>query len=158
MEYFLVEKEIGFDMGHRVPQHKSKCRNPHGHRYKVVAVIEGPLVDSAGASDEGMVMDFSDIKKVMTEKIHDVYDHGFMIWDKDKELEWFFFPHEGGEESVRCGWNLHKVPFVPTAENLAKHFYEILVNNLHSPGARVHSVKVWETPTSVATYPSRAYR
>ena len=74
----LITKEIGIDMGHRVPNHKSKCRNPHGHRYTLEVTITAPLIDTDGASDEGMIFDFGDIKKHMMEKIHDVLDHGFM--------------------------------------------------------------------------------
>lgn len=156
MKKFTVEKEIQFDMGHRVPNHKSKCRNPHGHRYRVVACVEGPLVTEEGVSDQGMVMDFSDIKDTLTTRIHDVYDHGFMIYEGDKELEWFLFPGVAGlDEKARNDWNVHKVPFIPTAENLAWHFYEIMAGALddETSDVKVRWVKVWETPTSVATYP-----
>lgn len=154
---FTVTKEVEFDMGHRVPNHKSKCRNPHGHRYRVKATIEGPLVTTEGSSDQGMVMDFGDIKSAMTTYIHDVYDHGFMIYEGDKELEWFFFPGSDAEETARQGWSVHKVPFIPTAENLAAFFYEILQTKLNDArnDVRVRYVEVYETPTSVALFPVR---
>src|SRR3989304_1419800 len=139
---YTVSKEIEFDAGHRVPNHKSKCHNPHGHRYKVQAVVEGPLGEETGSSDEGMVVDFSDLKALLTE-IHDVVDHGFIIYDGDNEL-W--------NRLNGSGWKLIDVPFVPTAENIARWCYEYVTYRLNWPGCSLVRVNVWETPTSVATY------
>jgi len=50
----IVEKEIGIDYGHRVPNHESKCFSPHGHRGRVIAVIEGDLIEEEGDSQQGM--------------------------------------------------------------------------------------------------------
>ena len=40
-----LTRRIGIDMGHRVPDHGSKCRNPHGHRYEILATCEGPVIN-----------------------------------------------------------------------------------------------------------------
>ena len=61
--------------GHRVPNHKSKCKHLHGHRYRFEAEIEGDVVDVEGVSEEGMLMDFSDVKSILMEHVHDVIDH-----------------------------------------------------------------------------------
>lgn len=53
-----VSKDVQFDAGHRVPSHASKCRNPHGHRYRVVAYCVGDVVEDGGSADDGMVVDF----------------------------------------------------------------------------------------------------
>ena len=56
-----IRRYVETDTGHRVPNHKSKCRHMHGHRYRFEAEIEGDVVDVSGVSEEGMLMDFSDI-------------------------------------------------------------------------------------------------
>lgn len=139
---YTVAKEVEFDAGHRVPNHKSKCKNPHGHRYKLQAVVEGPLGDEAGESDEGMVVDFSDLKAILTD-IHDVFDHGFIIYSGDNEL-W--------KRLNGAGWKLINVAFVPTAENLARWCYDYVAFHLDWPDCKLVRVNLWETPTSVATY------
>ena len=73
---YTISKEIQFDAGHRVPLHTSKCKNPHGHRYRVVAFLEGELITSG--PETGMVRDFSHVKQALTEFVHDVFDHGFV--------------------------------------------------------------------------------
>lgn len=137
---FEISKEIEFDAGHRVPLHASKCKNPHGHRYRVVAYIEGELITEGPES--GMVRDFSVVKQLLTERVHDVYDHGFIIHEDDTTMR-HAFAH--GDED----WKVIIVPFIPTAECLAKAIYEDLkVSGL--PNLR--KIEVWETPTSCARY------
>jgi len=154
-ELFTVTKDVEFDMGHRVPNHKSKCRNPHGHRYKVAVTIEGTL--QREGSSEGMVEDFGDLKQVMMEKIHDPLDHGFMVYRDDFQLVAAFIhdeTEEGDEESQlypKHDWKVIVVDFVPTAENLARWCYDRLRE--HYP-LTIRFVEVWETPTSKATYPT----
>jgi len=145
LNQFLVEKEIEFDAGHRVPSHKGKCRNPHGHRYRVVVGVVGDL-HAAGGSDEGMVIDFGDIKEAMTKYIHDVHDHGFIMYGGDDAMRVGFYEASFFDEP---DFKIIQVPFVPTAENLAKHFWEIMTSAIHG----VAYVKVYETPTSMAVYP-----
>lgn len=141
----IISKQIELDMGHRVPNHKSKCKNLHGHRYKIEGGVEGIVNTTSGESDEGMVIDFSDLKDIMTTNIHDVYDHGFMMYEKDIFSDYFFKLQQQGQ-------NIHFVPFIPTAENLAKHWYELIEEPLRGKNMSLKYLKVWETPTSTAEY------
>ena len=59
-----IGKVIQWDMGHRVLNHRSICKGLHGHRYKAEICVEGKLIEKSGVSEEGMVIDFSDIKKI----------------------------------------------------------------------------------------------
>ena len=144
-----IVKIIQWDMGHRVVNHRSICKGIHGHRYKAEICVSGNLVSECGSSEEGMVVDFADIKKIATDFIHDKLDHAFMVWDKDEELIDFF-----------NNSNEHKpviVPFTPTAENVASYvFHEIQdkFNDVYDTGLKLHSIKLWETPTSYALYES----
>ena len=142
-----VVKIIQWDMGHRVMNHRSICKGLHGHRYKAEISIKGNLVDVDGASEEGMVIDFSDIKKLALSLVHSKLDHAFMVWNKDEEMISFFNSSDGHKAVI--------VPFTPTVENVAKYIFDTLspkiVDN-YDNGVYLSSVKVWETPTSFAIY------
>jgi len=142
-----VVKIIQWDMGHRVMNHRSICKGIHGHRYRAEISIKGDLVNVKGASEEGMVIDFSDIKKLALSLIHSKLDHAFMVWDKDDELIDFFNSSKGHKPVF--------VPFTPTVENVAKYIFDVLSPKIiddHGNGIHLSSVKVWETPTSFAIY------
>lgn len=147
-----ISKQIEWDMGHRITNHKSKCRNVHGHRYKAQICIEGNIVNTKNAPDEGMVLDFSDLKKLATKFIHNVLDHGFMVWDKDKMLIEFFKKNSDQKYIA--------VPFVPTAEKISEWIFIQLVNHVkdkYGTGIKLYSVKLWETPTSFVEYTQSDY-
>ena len=62
----IIRRYVETDTGHRVPNHKSKCKHLHGHRYRFEAEIAGDVVQEKGVSDEGMLMDFSDVSQILT--------------------------------------------------------------------------------------------
>lgn len=137
-------------MGHSVTNHKSKCRGIHGHDYKIIATVDGELIKTPGDSSEGMVIDFGDLKKAMIEIIDRYYDHGFVLYEKD--------PRASFLQQATDLWSFekerfHLVPFIPTAENLAKHWFELLRKELF---LKYHiwlvKLEVFETPTSSAIY------
>jgi 6-pyruvoyltetrahydropterin/6-carboxytetrahydropterin synthase len=141
-----ISKEVEFDAGHRVPTHGSKCRNPHGHRYRVRVTCVGPIVDDPGAFDDGMLVDFGDLKRLLVEHVHDPFDHAMIVAWNDAELRGALAGH---------GWAVAVFPYVPTAENLARYVYETLaplVDVRFRDGLRLVEVAVWETPTSVAYF------
>jgi len=142
-----IVKIIQWDMGHRVMNHRSVCKGLHGHRYKAEICVEGDIVSESGASEEGMVVDFSDIKKIANSFIQEKLDHAFMVWEKDTELLDFFEKSEGHKPVI--------VSFTSTAENVAAYIFNELdgqFNDAFGTGLRLHSVKLWETPTSCAIY------
>jgi 6-pyruvoyltetrahydropterin/6-carboxytetrahydropterin synthase len=153
---FYVSKEVEFDAGHRVPNHSSKCRNPHGHRYKVRATITGSLVTTPGASDEGMLADFGDLKTILTEKIHDVLDHGFIVYAQDDQMATMLGVMEDGKilmpEFWRYDFKTIVFPYIPTAENLAAWSWQQIVRDISNMGFELVQLDVWETPTSIASY------
>jgi 6-pyruvoyltetrahydropterin/6-carboxytetrahydropterin synthase len=141
----IVTKEIEIDMGHRVPNHKSKCRNPHGHRYTIEVAVDDKVIDTKGTSDEGMVIDFSDLKEIMMKEIDGNFDHGFVVYKDDVYMNFW-------ELMFKDGLKIITVDFIPTAENLATCWFEMLQPKLANRGIKLHHVKVWETPTSTATF------
>lgn len=120
----------------------------HGHRYRFEAEIEGDVVTQQGVSEEGMLMDFSDISAILTEHIHDVVDHAFVVYSGD-ELALNAVKHMGdGHRTV-------VVDFIPTAENLARWAFEQiqpLISTAYGNRLRLVAMHVRETPKSLATW------
>ena len=122
---FEVTVDDTFAAGHYLRDYKGKCENPHGHNYKVRVTLTGPTLDKAG-----LLLDFKDLKNVMKHVI-DRLDHQML-----NEVE----------------------PFIvlnPSAENLAKYFYDQTNGRLKtvtSGRVVVKDVTIWETDTTTARY------
>ena len=143
-----IRRWVETDTGHRVPNHKSKCRHMHGHRYRWEAELEGDVVTQGGVSDEGMLMDFSDVSAILNEYIHDVVDHAFIVYERDKEAL-VALSHMGDEHRTLI------VPFIPTAENLAKWAFEKVephISSTYGNSLKLHAFHVRETPKSWASW------
>ena len=143
-----VRRWVETDTGHRIPNHKSKCKHMHGHRYRWEAVVEGDVVTEVGVTESGMVIDFSSLSKILMEHIHDIVDHAFIVFEED---------HQAREALEFLGEN-HRtlvVPFVPTAENLAKWAFEQVQPHIVSEyenELRLVEFHVRETPKSWASW------
>lgn len=123
---FEVTVEETFAAGHALRNYHGKCEHVHGHNYKIRATLEGERLDVAG-----LLIDFHEVKRVLSEIIERV-DHRF----------------------------LNDIPpfdtLNPSAENMARWFYEELAKGLtealRTTGARLVEVRIWETDTSIAAY------
>ena len=139
-----ITRKYEWDMGHRVPQHKSKCRNVHGHRYVGEFTLEGGIV-KGNSSDDGMVMDFGDIKGILSNFIDTKLDHGYMGQTGIDKTVLNFLEGQGYK-------NL-PVSFTPTAENIAQFLLDELgplFKDTYGTGLKLVKVRLWETPNSVA--------
>ena len=171
---FRIRRQIGIDAGHRIRLHGSKCRHLHGHRYTIEAVCEAEQLAATG-EQAGMVLDFAFLKDEMMREIDSPCDHGFIAELADIDLLAMFAPAGMGgaefaqqlEAGVRdCGFanpqataldtKLYVIAVPPTAENLARHWYERLGPRVaaRSDGrARLVRLVVWETPNCAAEWP-----
>ena len=143
-----IRRWVETDTGHRVPNHKSKCMHLHGHRYRWEAEVEGDVVTESGVSDEGMLMDFSDVSRILTEHVHDVVDHAFVVFEDDAVARAAIAQMEDGHRTV-------VVPFIPTAENLAKWAFEQVephIRSAYGNRLRLAAFHVRETPKSCACW------
>lgn len=147
MSRTLISKEVEFDAGHRVPNHASKCRNPHGHRYRVRVTLDGKVVTDDTSPEFGMVADFGFLKDLLMREVHDPFDHSMIVHYEDVELRKALDGHD---------WKVVHFPYVPTAENLARFIAERLDYHLTDRPFELAEVAVWETPTSVAYWRSDA--
>ena len=143
-----IRRWIETDTGHRVPNHKSKCKHLHGHRYRFEAEIEGDVVEEPGVSDEGMLIDFSDVSTILTKYIHDVIDHAFIVYENDMEAI-------SAIEMMKEGHRTVIVEFIPTAENLAKWAFEQVkphIRTCYGNQLKLVAMHVRETPNSSASW------
>ena len=130
---FQVTREIHFCYGHRLLQYEGKCRHLHGHNGKAVITLEAPSLDGLG-----MVVDFSQIKRVVSGWIDANLDHRMLLHKDDPILP----------ELRRQGEPLFLLDVNPTAENIAKLIYDHAI----AQGFPVTQVALWETHDSFAVY------
>lgn len=141
----LITKIIERDMGHRLLDHRSKCANVHGHRYKAEISLEWDITYQPWESSNGMIVDFSDIKNIAKDFIDNTLDHSYMFQDWD--MVWKLI----AEEWLKC----IQVEFPPTAENIAIYLYEklqTLYEQKFGERVRLYAIKLWETPNGYVTY------
>ncbi len=167
---YTITRQIGIDAGHRVTTHGSKCKNLHGHRYKIEATCSAGDLISSG-EQEGMVLDFGFLKQAMMETIDDPYDHGMILWIDDPWLYEIFLPSadEMLKKTIAESMSTVEVAYfakstmgklaivanIPTAENLAELWFNLLVPRvvvLSEGAAALTKIRVWETPNCYADY------
>lgn len=117
-----ITRRFSFDAAHYLPGHEGKCQNLHGHTY-ILEVTVGRESLIEGGSSEGMVIDFSDLKSIVNKLVVDPLDHQCL-----NEL----------------------LPYRPTAENMANHFFEVLESVLKGFDVDLVRVRLWESADSYA--------
>ncbi len=130
-----IAKEFHWEMGHRLPFHKGKCINLHGHSYKAIVEVEGT------PDKNGLVIDFYDLKNIVNPIIEKM-DHAFMVYEKDKALI---------KTLKTIKTKKIMVPFQSTVENICRYLLEETGDALDS-FSNIYSVTVtvYETPDSYA--------
>lgn len=136
---YYLKTRASFDSAHFLAGYEGKCANIHGHRWVIEAAFNGENLSDAGTK-RGMLIDFGDIKHEVRELARR-FDHS-LIYEKNslKAVTLTALKDEG--------FLLIEMPFRPTAENFAEHFY----NLLRVKGLPVKSVAVYETPENCAIY------
>ena len=130
---FSVSREINFCYGHRLLNYPGKCRHLHGHNGRLVITLAASDLDQ-----RGMVLDFSEIKRLLSGWIDDHLDHRMILNRADPAVPVL----EG------LGEPLYLMDVNPTAENIAKLIFEVAVQH----GFPMLEVRLWETPGCCATY------
>jgi 6-pyruvoyltetrahydropterin/6-carboxytetrahydropterin synthase len=130
---FRVTVQIHFCYGHRLLDYDGACAHPHGHNGLVEIELESDELDS-----RGMVVDFGDVKRDVKGWIDERLDHQMLLRKDDPLVGWL---EEHGEPRYLMDDN-------PTAENIAREIFR----HVEGKGFPVSAVRLWETPTSFATY------
>jgi 6-pyruvoyltetrahydropterin/6-carboxytetrahydropterin synthase len=133
---FRVTRQIDFCYGHRLLNYEGKCRHLHGHNGRAVITIEAATLD-----ERGMVLDFSDIKRVVSAWIDENLDHRMILHRDDPAVPLL----------KKLGEPLHLIDANPTAENIARLIYDFTA----SQGFPIVESVLWETHNCFATYRGR---
>lgn len=144
MSKIRITKQFNFETGHALYGYDGKCKNVHGHSYKLsVTVIGEPITDTENVKF-GMVIDFGDLKKIVKEEVVDLFDHA-TVFNKNT-------PHlELAKELQDRGHHVILVDYQPTSENMVIDFAAKISARLpHS--IQLHSLKLQETETSFAEW------
>lgn len=119
----ILTKIFKFDAAHNLTKYHGKCEKLHGHTYKLVVSISG-IPDN-----EGMVMDFVELKKLVNEEVIKVLDHSY----------------------------LNDIIPNPTAENIAIWIWDKLFDKINNIDRTLYQIEVWETEDSGVLYRGEAY-
>ena len=144
MHNIRITKQFSFETGHALYGYDGKCRNVHGHSYKLSVTVIGQPITDTNHVKLGMVIDFGDLKKIVKSQIVDVFDHATIL-NKNS-------PHADLAEKIReHSPKVILVDYQPTTEmmiiDFAKRIKQHLPNNI-----KLHSLKLQETTTSYAEW------
>lgn len=144
MSNIRITKQFNFETGHALYGYDGKCKNVHGHSYKLsVTVIGTPITDTTHVKF-GMVIDFGDLKKIVNREIVDVFDHA-TVFNKNT-------PHvELARELSERGMDVLLVDYQPTSEMMVIDF-AAKISALLPDNIKLHSLKLQETETSYAEW------
>ncbi|MBZ0199301.1 MAG: 6-carboxytetrahydropterin synthase QueD [Ignavibacteriaceae bacterium] len=124
-----IAKEFNWDMGHRLPEHFGKCKNIHGHSYRMFVELEGAVQPS------GMVMDYYDLKKIVR-PIVETLDHAFMVYSGDTEIIEFLKKMDSKHVVVN---------FQSTVENICLYILNEIKKSGLPTNIKTIRVRVFET-------------
>ncbi|RCW93672.1 6-pyruvoyl trahydropterin synthase family protein [Winogradskyella arenosi] len=144
MSKIRITKQFSFETGHALYGYDGKCKNVHGHSYRLyVTVIGSPISDSSNVK-YGMVIDFGDLKKIVKEDIVDVFDHA-TVFNKNT-------PHvELAKELADRDHNVLLVDYQPTSEMMVIDFADKIKKRLPDD-IKLHSLRLSETASSYAEW------
>lgn len=144
MSNIRITKQFNFETGHALYGYDGKCKNVHGHSYKLsVTVIGSPITDSSNVK-YGMVIDFSDLKKIVKEEVVDRFDHATVFNAQTPHIEL-------AKELQDRGHHVILVNYQPTSENMVIDFATRISSRLPN-GIQLHSLRLQETETSYAEW------
>ena len=144
MSNIRITKQFSFETGHALYGYDGKCRNVHGHSYRLSVTVIGTPISDKNNVKFGMVIDFTDLKRIVKEDIVDVFDHA-TVFNKNT-------PHvELAKELSDRGHNVLLVDYQPTSEMMVVDFAEKIKIRLPK-NIKLHSLRLQETATSYAEW------
>ena len=144
MSKIRITKQFSFETGHALYGYDGKCKNVHGHSYKLSVTVIGTPISDTNNVKFGMVIDFSDLKKIVREEIVDVFDHATVFNQNTPHVEL-------AQELKNRGHHVILVDYQPTSENMVIDFSNKIKARLPK-GIILHSLKLQETESSFAEW------
>lgn len=142
MQTVRITKEFRFESAHALVGYDGKCKHIHGHSYILYVTVKGSPIENNTSPKDGMLMDFTDLKKTVNELIINIYDHS-LIMCREYPLSMEIANQYG---------NVINVPFRPTCENLVIYFAQILDGALSKENYQLYSLRLHETASSYAEW------
>lgn len=138
---FTLKSEIGMDIAHYLVGYDGKCKNIHGHRYRLVVKVSAKELKQTGQL-RGMVDDFGNLKTAL-KRISDQFDHKLLLEDTEegRKMAEFFIENE-------FGFDVMMVPYRTTVEEMSRDMFK----RLRQMGLSVTEVELFETPTNSCIY------
>jgi len=144
MSKIRITKQFTFETGHALYGYDGKCKNVHGHSYKLSVTVIGQPISDTGNVKLGMVIDFGDLKKIVNREIVNVFDHA-TVFNKNT-------PHvELAKELSDRGHDVLLVDYQPTSEMMVIDFAAKIKSFLPDT-IKLHSLRLAETATSYAEW------
>ncbi len=144
MSNVRITKLFTFETGHALYGYDGKCKNVHGHSYKLAVTVIGKPITEVGAIKLGMVIDFTDLKKIVNDEIVTIFDHA-TVFNKNT-------PHvELANELQKRGHNIILLNYQPTSENMVIDFAQKISKRLPEK-IKLYSLRLSETETSYAEW------
>ncbi|MBR9756841.1 MAG: 6-carboxytetrahydropterin synthase [Algicola sp.] len=144
MSKIRITKQFSFETGHALYGYDGKCKNVHGHSYKLSVTVIGTPINDTDHVKYGMVIDFGDLKKIVKEEIVDVFDHA-TVFNKNT-------PHVELAKALKDrGHNVMLVDYQPTSEMMVIDFAEKITQRLPKH-ISLFALKLQETETSYAEW------
>lgn len=142
-EIIRVTKRFTFEMAHALYNYDGNCRYIHGHSYKLYVTLLGSVQENASSPKDGMVCDFSVLKKIVKERIVDVFDHTLVLNKNDEKKDLLI----DQQRTILF-------PVQPTCENLLIHFKNTLLQFLPNH-LTLANLKIYETEGSFSEWDLR---
>ena len=144
MSNIRITKQFSFETGHALYGYDGKCKNVHGHSYKLSVTVIGKPITNSNNVKYGMVIDFSDLKKIVREEIVDVFDHATVFNQNTPHIEL-------ANELKQRDHHVILVDYQPTSENMVIDFADKIKKRLPS-NIKLHSLRLQETESSFAEW------
>ena len=135
----VCTRRLEWDAMHRIPDHESKCRAFHGHRYVAEVTCVSDALDSLGR-----VVDFGVIKRRVGAWIDQHWDHTAILMKGDPDPAIALLAQSNAAHGRPVYW----LEQHPTAENIAAELGRVATDLLVDTGVRVHKIRIWETPNA----------
>jgi len=144
MSTIRITKQFNFETGHALYGYDGKCKNVHGHSYKLSVTVSGsPITDTSNVKF-GMVIDFSDLKKIVKEEIVDIFDHATVFNQNTPHIEL-------AKELQARDHHVILVDYQPTSEMMVIDFAAKIKSRLPK-NIDLFSLRLQETDTSFAEW------
>lgn len=144
MNTIRVTKEFTFETGHALFGYDGKCKNVHGHSYKLAVTVCGQPITDPNNVKLGMVIDFGDLKSIVKEEVVDPFDHATVFNANTPHIEL-------AKEMEARGHKIILADYQPTSENMVLDFAKKISARLPK-NIELHSLKLRETETAFAEW------